>query len=220
MAAIDQPLALRVGEQHRALVVGALPHPALSLLADLAGDQYLLAELAVVHQTLWSLEDGARSRGISCESITDIKRAIDRHNGHRHRLIDAFDATIQRPETSGPTRRFSETVGEICDRLLIIDLKFRNANRQMEAPDVPMEAVERCRAGVFTLTRWRDHLHICLLEEMAAIKDGTASLPPRQEFKMYNDPILNPVTRRELMADQGSRQGNRAGGPPPRYHQE
>jgi hypothetical protein len=174
-----------------------LPPEVLAQLAQLGAKLELLDALATVHRTLWDLEDLARSRQASFEEITQVKRAIDTHNGQRHALIDGFDASFSPPSPSDTALLSSETVGELSDRLIILGLKIHNTRVQLADPSLPVEAVERCRAALGRLQRWQAHLLQCLSNLVRAVAAGTVILPPRREFKLYNDPVLNPVVRRE-----------------------
>jgi len=182
-----------------------LSEASLACLQKQGGELELLTELAAVHRNLWALEDQARSRQATAEEITRVKRSIDAFNGRRHELIDRFDASYSavpvqdRPSSIAPleVRRFSETAGELCDRLIILSLKIHNAQAQLEDPSLPATAQGRCRTALVRLKHWRSHLSVCLEDLTRALVAGTALLPPRREFKMYNDPVLNPVTRQE-----------------------
>src|SRR5215813_14201455 len=83
----------------------------------------LLLRLQYLHRRQWELEDNARSINATSDQIAAIKGLIDASNTERHRLIDAIDAATGIVH-AGPGRLYSETVGELCDRLLILDLKY------------------------------------------------------------------------------------------------
>jgi hypothetical protein len=134
-----------------------------------------------------------------------VKRAIDRENARRHRLIDAVDAALcatAAPYRPAAQRCYSETLGELCDRLLILDLKIGNLQRLALDAELPPAESARCRDHHQHQTRWRLHLQQCLAQQLADHRSGRALLAPRAEFKLYNEPLLNPVTRGEASRRQ------------------
>lgn len=160
-----------------------------------------LSELRAAHERLWALEDCARSTSADDAEIARVKRAIDRENGRRHRLIDAVDAALSAaaaaPYRPATQRCYSETLAELCDRLLILDLKLANLQRLALDLDLPAAETTRCRDRHQHQIRWRLHLQQCLAQQLADHHSGRAVLAPRAEFKLYNEPLLNPVTRGE-----------------------
>lgn len=157
-----------------------------------------LLQLRATHRQLWDLEDNARSTTADDAAIARIKRAIDRANGARHQLIDRNDALIARPTAQPAARQASETVCELADRLIILSLKVTATARLSSDPSLPASEHERCSARLEQLQRWRQHLQRCLAQLLDELARGLVLIPPRQEFKLYNEPMLNPITRAEL----------------------
>lgn len=179
--------------ERRDLVDHALGSVADVLLASTLG---LLCKLADVHKEIWNQENLARSLLAGAFVIADTKRCIDRLNATRHNLVDAIDReTIQICQT--PTVHYSETPGELSDRLLIITLKFLANSEISIDPSMPEGYQQDGRRRLLELHIWRQHLQGCLLSELKDIAAGIAAVPPRAEFKLYNDEILNPVLRSE-----------------------
>jgi len=83
-----------------------------------------------VNTELWrleGLEDRARSTRCPAFEIVAVKRPIDAANAERHVLIDALDEQLgYRP---GPDAHVihSQTVGELSDRLTILELKIEKS---------------------------------------------------------------------------------------------
>ena len=178
-------------------VQAAIPLAALRGLRTIEADCGLLNELALLHCSQWALEDQTRSTRAEDTQIARCKRKIDRHNSRRHELIDAFDVTCCYPSPQPDARLFSETPGEICDRMLILSLKIENTRLNLEDVGLPAAVQDRCRLAMERLLSWQEHLGRCLVETVQAMSTGKAVLPPRSEIKMYNDPWLNPVMRLE-----------------------
>lgn len=165
-----------------------------------AGSMATLRRLRSIHEQLWVLEDRARSARAGDAEIAEIKRQIDRKNGERHRLIDRLDRALHARTATGAARslrRYSETAGEICDRLLILDLKIEHVARLSLDLELPELERARCRRKLAQQLERLAHVQACLCEQLLAQAAGHALSVPRGEFKLYNDPLLNPVTRKE-----------------------
>lgn len=171
-------------------------------------DREALNRLARVHKRLWSLEDRARSRTSPDSTIAAVKRSIDRLNGIRHSVIDRIDDSVHGwPRRDGAVL-YSETLGELADRLIILQLKVENAWSLARDRDLTESARSRCARRARGFEQWRRHLRAVLTQQLADTMAGRAGLPPRAEFKMYNERDLNPVTRAEARA-QWARSGPR-----------
>jgi hypothetical protein len=182
-------------------------------ISSRTGASEVLSDLRAAHEQLWALEDCARSTSADDAEIARVKRAIDRENGRRHRLIDALDAALRAgvaPCRPPAQRCYSETLGELCDRLLILDLKIANLQRLTQDVELPSAESARCSERHAHQARWRAHLQQCLAEQLADHGTGRALLAPRAEFKLYNEPLLNPVTRAEGEGDGLRKLGSRA----------
>jgi hypothetical protein len=157
------------------------------------------------HRALWALEDQARSRLADDQEIAETKRRIDRQNGERHHLIDRIDREFipPGPPRTGGLRAYSETIGELCDRLLIVNLKMQNLDRLRGDMQLALADRESCADQLERFRGWQAHLQMCLAATLSDLRDGTAWLPPRAERKLYNEARLNPVTRAEGRRSSG-----------------
>jgi hypothetical protein len=168
-------------------------------IRSLNGDCHAVRVLAQLHARLWRLEDQARSSRIPGSALVTVKRSIDRWNGMRHRLIDRIDSSI--PVRSRPDavvgRRCSETFGELTDRLIILQLKINHARLSLEDAKLAPATRLRCYERTMGFELWWEYLCDVLREQATEFHKGSAVLPPRAEFKMYNDRELNPVMRAE-----------------------
>lgn len=177
-----------------------LPGSLNARMAAIGADLELIRSLRDLHDRQWDLEDRARSTHAADADIVAVKRAIDASNGERHRLIDAIDESLEhhRPRAGG--RLWVETVGELCDRLLILELKARRSAQLARDPDLPPDAREGCVRQELRFRAWRDHLAQGMERLLDDLMHGLADLPPRSELKMYDVAVLNPVTRMEMRA--------------------
>ncbi len=192
----------------RAGLLRALSLDALERLERAGAELELVIQLQELHARLWALEDAARAP----DATIEVKRDIDRHNARRHELVDRMSAQFAAAPREPGGRAYSETPGELCDRLLIIDLKVEHAARLHAEAGLPDDVRRRCVSKTEGLRVWRRHLQAHLVEMLDDIAAGRAQLPPRSEFKMYNDPLLNPALRHAAVAPRANGVAPRAPG--------
>lgn len=145
---------------------------------------------------LWEEEDQARRRDVGDDFIAANKRAIDGYNQRRQDAIEKIDESLlgrlagvaRLPEA----RQNSETVGSMIDRLSILSLKLYHMNRQRLRADAGADHVQRCEAKYRVLQEQRTDLQNCLQSLLRDVERGTAYFKVYRQFKMYNDPSLNP----------------------------
>ena len=151
------------------------PRPLLELAVRLsicagAGAE-LVHELQALHAHQWELEDRTRHPGTAVSQIAAAKHDIDASNSRRHRLIDQIDEQV--PRSAAAQRLYSETVGELVDRLVILDLKHHALRQRQDA--TALAAIEHLHGHLADLVD-------TLLLDLDA---GHARLPPRFGVKVY-----------------------------------
>lgn len=143
---------------------------------------------------LWHEEDVARRDDLGSERVHQAKRAIDRFNQERNNFIEEMDkvlvATLQ-PRESGVPRN-SETPGMIIDRLSILALKEFHMHEQTAREDASEAHRATCAEKLARIVRQRADLTQSLGELLAEVSAGTRTFAVYYQFKMYNDPALNP----------------------------
>ena len=158
---------------------------------------------------LWDEEDKARRTDVDAAVIAASKRLIDQYNQRRNDAVEAIDELIL-AELAGvhPTpdaRLSSETAGAMIDRLSILSLKLFHMAREARRSNAGAEHVAACSAKVQRLGVQRQDLASCLDRLLADTQAGVAYFKVYRQFKMYNDPALNPYLY------QAARNGGAAG---------
>lgn len=143
---------------------------------------------------LWHEEDVARRDDLGFEPVYRAKRAIDRFNQERNNFIEQVDqaivAALQPPEAGVPGN--SETPGMIIDRLSILALKEFHMHEETVRPDATTAHREQCAAKLARLRTQRADLVTALTELFADVIARRRTFRVYFQFKMYNDPALNP----------------------------
>ena len=143
---------------------------------------------------LWHEEDIARRDDLGSERIHQAKRAIDRFNQQRNNFIEEMDKLLVaalKPLESGVPRN-SETPGMMIDRLSILALKEFHMHEEAVRADASETHRAACAEKLTRIIRQRSDLTQCVGELLADVAAGTRTFAVYYQFKMYNDPALNP----------------------------
>ena len=160
------------------------------------------------NRLLWDEEDQARRTDVDDAAIAANKRAIDRYNQQRNDAIERIDEALLARVAGTPVApdawHNSETAGAMIDRLSILALKIHHMRAQTLRADATQEHVARCAEKLLRLERQRDDLAHCLDALLTQAAEGRAFWRIYRQFKMYNDPTLNPYLYRSAASDMTS----------------
>lgn len=159
-----------------------------------AGFIRLLEENHLRNFSLWHEEDVARRDDLGFEAVYRSKRAIDRFNQERNNFAEEMDkaivATLSPAESGCP--RNSETPGMMIDRLSILALKEFHMREETERAGASEEHKKKCAEKLARIRRQRSDLTGCLADLFADVAAKRRTFSVYYQFKMYNDPALNP----------------------------
>lgn len=143
--------------------------------------------------SLWHHEDQARRDDMGSDHVYQAKRAIDQHNQLRNNAMEAMDSffvAALRPDPHAPLN--SETPGMMLDRLSILALKEYHMKEETVRTDAAPDHVERCRHKLQVIREQRTDLERILTRFLEEVRSGHRGFKVYFQFKMYNDPNLNP----------------------------
>ena len=144
---------------------------------------------------LWDEEDLARRRNVPDSDIAANKRAIDGYNQKRNDAIERVDEHLLGlfSHAKENSRLNSETPGTMADRLSILSLKIHHMRLQTQRGDVDRAHIESCLLKLNRLNEQRSDLAACLDRLLGECTRGESHFKVYRQFKMYNDPALNPA---------------------------
>ena len=147
---------------------------------------------------LWHEEDIARAVDVNDAKIAAVKRAIDKLNQQRNDWIEKLDDWIAEdlerqgiaPEEGA--RFNTETPGSVIDRLSILSLRIYHLEEQVRRSDATAEHIESVQRKLAVCLVQLEDLSTSLQELLEDIYAGRKRHKIYRQFKMYNDPALNP----------------------------
>lgn len=159
------------------------------------GFYQLVEENHAFNYQLWHAEDRARREDMGFEFVYHAKREIDQCNQQRNNRMEAMDEWLFKklePAKAGECPVNSESPGMIIDRLSILSLKSYHMSLQMDRQDVDEQHKESCAKKLAVIYQQLEQLTICLENLLVDIEEKKRTFRVYHQFKMYNDPTLNP----------------------------
>ena len=185
----------RVADWHREPTVG-LGQETGDILLDTICQQHRFNYL------LWHEEDIARSPDVSDTEIARVKRSIDGYNQQRNDWIEKVDDVItqmaddSKVVPASDAMMNTETPGSTIDRLSILALRIYHLREQLDRADVDQSHRESVEKKIAVCLLQLDELSTALQQLVDAIFAGQKRHRTYRQFKMYNDPTLNPYLYR------------------------
>jgi len=156
----------------------------------------LIFELHRSNYLLWNEEDKVRRTDLDGKTIVSVKRGIDKLNQQRNDTIEHIDEWMLNNyyyhliDQGLPIR--SETPGSVFDRLSVLALKIYHMGKQTERGDVDQSHIDVCKKKLGILQSQQKDLLRALSEMISELNAGKIRMKVYRQFKMYNDPNLNP----------------------------
>lgn len=148
---------------------------------------------------LWHVEDIARRKDVEPAVIATCKYRIDALNQQRNDAMEAVDACLVErlcnflPASGGDrTRLNTESLGMAVDRLSILALKVFHMEEQACRHDVDESHRKACLGKLAVLKEQRADLTQAVFDLIEDFCTGIKRPKLYYQFKMYNDPTLNP----------------------------
>ena len=161
----------------------------------------VIAENHAFNFKLWQAEDRARREDKGFEFVYLAKREIDSCNQQRNNKMEEIDGLLYNVLCPAPVAECkvnSETPGMIIDRLSILSLKFYHMRLQGNRKDVSTLHRDTCIQKSQVIASQKEQLGKCLSELLQEIIAKTRTFRVYHQFKMYNDPALNPELYKSL----------------------
>ncbi|QLZ70720.1 hypothetical protein FOLKNPGA_03537 [Legionella sp. PC1000] len=155
----------------------------------------LVEENHAFNYQLWHAEDRARRDDQGYEFVYQAKREIDRFNQLRNNRMEAMDEWLFNQLQPADYRKcpvHSESPGMIIDRLSILSLKSYHMELQTKREDVVEEHRKNCAHKLAIINQQLEQLAQCFKELLEEVKAQKRTFRIYHQFKMYNDPNLNP----------------------------
>ena len=146
--------------------------------------------------SLWHEEDIARVKDIDPLRIVEAKRNIDKYNQARNNAMEKMDEWIlsylEQNKIAPGEKMHSETPGMMIDRLSIMSLKKYHMLEETLREEASEEHKNLCGIKVKTLEEQMADLSYCLTNILYDLEKSNLRFKVYRQFKMYNDPSLNP----------------------------
>ncbi len=163
-----------------------------------AGFMHIACHQCSLNYRLWHQEDIARSPDAADAELAQVKRNIDKLNQQRNDHIELMDdwisVALQRTGASAADNAplNTETPGSVVDRLAILALRIFHLDEQLQRRDVNVAHRQSVKAKRAVCLEQRADLARSLQLLLGDISSGRKRHKTYRQFKMYNDPTLNP----------------------------
>lgn len=155
---------------------------------------YHVEMLSLLNTALWHEEDKARDTFASDSDIAGVKRRIDKLNAMRVNKTEEIDNILLNTNKINPDAPLNtETAGSIIDRIAILVLKKHHMKIEAKRKDSPEELRDKCKENLNMIDIQMKNIATAYDHFINEIESGKRRYTLYRQFKMYNDPNLNPV---------------------------
>lgn len=170
-------------------------HSKPEIPAAYSGFERIVLEQHLSNFLLWHEEDAARIPHAPPEAIVRAKRSIDLLNQQRNDLIEEIDRGLLEALAEvncDSAELHSETPGMMIDRLSILSLKIYHTREEAQRNEAGEAHRARNAERLRILKEQRRDLDQALQRLWGDLQNGRQRFKLYRQFKMYNDPELNP----------------------------
>ena len=170
---------------------------------DFPGDSPKDAPFSLFYQKCWidtiqwHVEDLVRAQDIQPEKALAYKRLIDKLNQERtdlgEKIDDYFVVFFKEVKTKNDAKINTESPAWSIDRLSILSLKIYHMNIEANRKDIDDNKKNLCLKKLHLLLEQQNDLSQSIDELLEDIASGNKKMRVYRQYKMYNDPELNPV---------------------------
>jgi ABC-type transporter Mla subunit MlaD len=137
-----------------------------------------LVDLLRSNLAQWNLEDVARGAGADDGAVAGTKRAIDKLNAGRHRIVEEIDTAIDRAVTqSAAAPLATESPAMAFDRLSVLVIRIHHTEGD----------ADRYAARLPVLYRQLAELQQAIDALIDDVRDGTRRFVRYQSLKLYGE---------------------------------
>lgn len=194
---MSEPNVFEIADQQCEYVKKWHNDPELS--HDVTDVEGLIIDQMRFNYRLWHEEDEARRTDVDDSVIAQVKRNIDSLNQMRNDAIELVDEYIisdlmkKGISPSDEATLNTETPGSAFDRLSIAALRIFHLQEELDRDDADEAHRSRVQEKLQKTIAQREDLKEALLSLLKEIYRGEKLLKIYRQFKMYNDPELNPA---------------------------
>ncbi len=150
----------------------------------------------------WHLEDIIRDVNIEPTEALNIKRKIDVSNQHRTDLVEQIDEYIYHKfattDVKNDARINTETPAWAIDRLAILNLKIYHMKQETTRTNCSDSHLQKCTDKLNILLQQKIDLSKAIDMLLNDLLNGDCIAKTYKQMKMYNDPELNPILRKNI----------------------
>ena len=161
----------------------ALSSSVLENFRGIDADLNILGSLYDLLQKDHALEPRSPEKSAASELSAATRQDTLPFDRRRNELIDRFDAAFRSLPRNEKMRVYSETPGDLCDRLIRLTITIDRSLPFHNDAAVPPDQRNNSMTRIDQAYHLRSHLQQCLKQILKDLQAGTALLPPHTTLK-------------------------------------